>query len=58
MFFPSYRLLETVSERWHSTGLWERLEAHKEVFAEAKGSNRRVFNDTMAGFDASVHTGV
>ena len=49
VFFPSYRLLEKVSERWHSTGLWDKILSHKIIVAEPRGSNRNAFNEVCFG---------
>ena len=44
VFFPSYRLLDKVCDRWKSTGLWAKMEEYKTVITEPKGSNRNLFN--------------
>ncbi|CAG7719956.1 unnamed protein product, partial [Allacma fusca] len=38
-FFPSYRLLEKVSERWRSTGLWHQLSSVKQVLIEPRSGS-------------------
>lgn len=32
VFFPSYKLLTKLSDRWQSTGLWHLLASHKPLF--------------------------
>ncbi|KAG0454368.1 hypothetical protein HPP92_025672 [Vanilla planifolia] len=38
VFFPSYKLLEKLRARWCQTGQWSKLNAHKEIFIEPRGS--------------------
>ena len=40
VFFPSYSLLDRVSQRWRSTGAWKRLEQStgKKLFQEPRGN--------------------
>ena len=49
VFFPSYRLLEKVSERWQNTGMWQKMESHKVIVSEPRGSNRYAFNEVRYG---------
>jgi Fanconi anemia group J protein len=32
VFFPSYKLMEKLSNRWRETGQWSRLNARKPLF--------------------------
>lgn len=32
MFFPSYKLMEKLCNRWSETGQWSRLNAEKSLF--------------------------
>jgi len=36
VFFPSYKMLNDLSDRWRTTGTWERLEGVKAVLAEPR----------------------
>ncbi|PLW26224.1 hypothetical protein PCANC_22433 [Puccinia coronata f. sp. avenae] len=38
-FFPSYAALDTLTERWKSTGLWARLESRKKILIEPKNAS-------------------
>jgi Fanconi anemia group J protein len=51
VFFPSYSLLDRVTSRWKSTGLWKALEqaTGKKMFQEPRGNER--------GFEASSGRG-
>ena len=39
LFFPSYKMLTKLSERWHVTGLWEQLSAQKVIVSEPRFSD-------------------
>ena len=55
VFFTSYRTLDTVVNRWQMTGLMGRLEQHKAVFSECRGSAD--FPALLASFRTSVGDG-
>lgn len=47
VFFPSYRLLNNLSQRWQEVGIWEQLEAVKGlVMIESSGRGRESTFDT------------
>jgi len=40
IFLPSYNMLNTLTERWRQTGLWDQLTRLKAVITEPKGNDR------------------
>lgn len=48
-FFPSYRMLEKMSDRWKTTGVWAELEKKKQIFSEARG-NQETFETLLNGY--------
>lgn len=36
MFFPSYALMGILKARWQRTGIWDKLEKHKQMFCEPR----------------------
>ncbi|KAJ0966761.1 hypothetical protein J5N97_023678 [Dioscorea zingiberensis] len=54
VFFPSYKLLEKLRNRWCQTGQWNRLNAQKSVFVEPRGSADD-FDSVLKGYYDSIH---
>ncbi|XP_024528457.1 Fanconi anemia group J protein isoform X2 [Selaginella moellendorffii] len=49
VFFPSYKLLQRVCNRWKTTGQWKRILDIKSVFVEPQGSTGK-FEDILKDF--------
>lgn len=45
VFFPSYGLLDKLSARWKSSGLWEKMHACKQIFVEPRQADE--FSELM-----------
>ncbi|XP_049716954.1 Fanconi anemia group J protein [Elephas maximus indicus] len=57
-FLPSYKLLEKLKERWHSTGLWRNLELVKTVIVEPQGGDKTEFDELLqVYYDAVKYRG-
>lgn len=56
-FFPSYNMLDKLSKRWQSTGLWSQLSDRKTVVSEPRGGDKFEFDDIMHQFYHAVRTG-
>ncbi|KAF5740961.1 Fanconi anemia group J protein isoform X2 [Tripterygium wilfordii] len=55
VFFPSYKLMEKLCNRWRATGQWSKLNARKSLFVESRGGSQEDFEDTLRGYYASLH---
>ncbi|KAJ8772742.1 hypothetical protein K2173_027919 [Erythroxylum novogranatense] len=44
LFFPSYKLMEKLLNRWRETGQWSRLNARKSLFIEPRGGSQEDFD--------------
>ncbi|GAB6033539.1 Fanconi anemia group J protein, variant 2 [Chamberlinius hualienensis] len=49
-FFPSYTLMNKLSDRWQSTGLWNSVEKHKIIVTEPRQMAKNNFEHSMAEF--------
>ncbi|PSS31181.1 Fanconi anemia group J protein [Actinidia chinensis var. chinensis] len=54
IFFPSYKLMEKLCNRWHETGQWSRLNAQKSLFVEPRGGNQDDFEPVLTGYYNSI----
>ncbi|XP_010935304.2 uncharacterized protein [Elaeis guineensis] len=54
VFFPSYKLLEKLRDRWCQTGQWARLNAQKPIFVEPRG-NVDEFEAVLRGYYDAIH---
>ncbi|XWS14360.1 hypothetical protein CRYUN_Cryun35bG0002700 [Craigia yunnanensis] len=54
IFFPSYKLMEKLCNRWRKTGQWSRLNARKPLFVEPRGGNQEEFENVLEGYYDSV----
>lgn len=54
IFFPSYKLMEKLCDRWRKTGQWSRLNARKPLFVEPRGGNQEEFDNVLKGYYDSV----
>ncbi|KAG6736597.1 hypothetical protein POTOM_060536 [Populus tomentosa] len=50
VFFPSYKLMEKLSNRWRETGQWSRLNARKPLFVEPRGGSQEDFDSILKGY--------
>ncbi|XVE94397.1 hypothetical protein REPUB_Repub02eG0005200 [Reevesia pubescens] len=57
IFFPSYRLMEKLCDRWRKTGQWSRLNARKPLFVEPRGGNQEELETVLKGYYDSVSGG-
>ncbi|KAM7443565.1 Fanconi anemia group J protein [Porites harrisoni] len=55
-FFPSYNMLDKLSKRWQSTGLWSKLMDRKIIVSEPRGGDKSEFDDIMHQFYHAVRT--
>ncbi|KAL8972408.1 MAG: hypothetical protein Q9183_000569 [Haloplaca sp. 2 TL-2023] len=60
VFFPSYAYLDQVSARWQkpvvdSSSVWARLEQHKIIFKETKGSSK--IDDVLEQYSEAIDAG-
>ncbi|GER37372.1 Brca1 interacting protein helicase 1 brip1 [Striga asiatica] len=49
-FFPSYKLLDKLCNRWEQTGQWSRLNAQKSIFIEPRGSTQDSFEAMLKDY--------
>nr|DAD46536.1 TPA_asm: hypothetical protein HUJ06_016473 [Nelumbo nucifera] len=56
VFFPSYKLMEKLCNRWRETGQWSRLNAQKTLFVEPRG-NQDEFEPVLKGYYDAIHGG-
>ncbi|XP_038970983.1 Fanconi anemia group J protein homolog [Phoenix dactylifera] len=54
VFFPSYKLLEKLRDRWCQTGQWARLNAQKPIFVEPRGTMDE-FEPVLRGYYDAIH---
>jgi fanconi anemia group J protein len=54
IFFPSYRMLKTLAERWRSTGAWAALEQIKGVVVCETNSRGEEFDEAMSSYSAGA----
>ncbi|XVE56290.1 hypothetical protein DITRI_Ditri03aG0226800 [Diplodiscus trichospermus] len=57
IFFPSYKLMEKLCNRWRKTGQWSRINARKPLFVEPRGGNQEEFENVLKGYYESVSRG-
>ncbi|KAJ6392425.1 hypothetical protein OIU77_026231 [Salix suchowensis] len=50
VFFPSYKMMEKLSNRWRETGQWSRLNSRKPLFVEPRGGNQEDFDSILKGY--------
>ncbi|XP_028765231.1 Fanconi anemia group J protein homolog isoform X1 [Neltuma alba] len=55
VFFPSYKLMEKLCNRWSETGQWSRLNAEKSLFVEPRGGSQDDFELALKGYYDSIH---
>jgi len=53
-FFTSYSTMNTMTERWKSTGLWEIISEKKQIFNETSGKNSASFDELISDFYSAV----
>ncbi|XP_054795605.1 LOW QUALITY PROTEIN: uncharacterized protein LOC129301061, partial [Prosopis cineraria] len=55
-FFPSYKLMEKLCNRWSETGQWSHLNAkEKSLFVEPRGGSQDDFDLALKGYYDSIH---
>ncbi|KAL9448862.1 hypothetical protein AB3S75_010908 [Citrus x aurantiifolia] len=57
VFFPSYKLMEKLCNRWRETGQWSRLNAKKPLFVEPKGGSQEDFEIVLKHYYNSISLG-
>ncbi|XP_072075269.1 uncharacterized protein [Arachis hypogaea] len=57
VFFPSYKLMEKLCNRWTETGQWSRLNAKKPLYVEPRAGGQDDFETTLKGYYDSIHHG-
>ncbi|KAK7402386.1 hypothetical protein VNO78_14615 [Psophocarpus tetragonolobus] len=57
VFFPSYKLMDKLCNRWSETGQWSRLNAEKPLFVEPRGGSQDDFEHALKGYYDSIHHG-
>ncbi|KAH9693907.1 Helicase ATP-binding domain-containing protein [Citrus sinensis] len=57
VFFPSYKLMEKLCNRWRETGQWSRLNAKKPLFVEPKGGSQEDFEIVLKHYYNSISQG-
>ncbi|XP_071093309.1 Fanconi anemia group J protein homolog [Haliotis cracherodii] len=55
-FFPSYKCLEKLTNRWKATGLWDKMFEQKKIVAEPRGSDKMNFEELMHLFYDAVES--
>ncbi|XP_022638315.1 Fanconi anemia group J protein homolog isoform X2 [Vigna radiata var. radiata] len=55
VFFPSYKLMDKLRNRWSETGQWSRLNAEKPLFVEPRGGSQDDFELVLKGYYDSIH---
>ncbi|XP_057986732.1 uncharacterized protein LOC110654397 isoform X2 [Hevea brasiliensis] len=56
VFFPSYKLMEKLCNRWRETGQWSQLNAKKSFFVEPRGGSQEDdFDSVLKGYHDSIH---
>ncbi|XP_077396793.1 Fanconi anemia group J protein isoform X2 [Festucalex cinctus] len=49
-FFPSYKMLDKLRERWNITGVWEELKKQKKVITEPRGGGKGDFDELLQAY--------
>ncbi|KAI4374871.1 hypothetical protein MLD38_012813 [Melastoma candidum] len=57
VFFPSYKLMDKLSNRWRETGQWQRLNARKTLFIEPRSGSQDDFDSVLKGYYDAIHKG-
>ncbi|XP_022135021.1 Fanconi anemia group J protein homolog isoform X2 [Momordica charantia] len=57
VFFPSYKLMEKLQNRWSETGQWSRLNARKSLFVEPRGGSQEDFDSILKGYYDTIRLG-
>ncbi|XP_031739564.1 Fanconi anemia group J protein-like isoform X1 [Cucumis sativus] len=57
VFFPSYKLMEKLRNRWSETGQWSRLNARKSLFVEPCGGAQEDFDSILKGYYDTIRLG-
>ncbi|CAK7346015.1 unnamed protein product [Dovyalis caffra] len=57
VFFPSYKLMEKLSNRWRETGQWSRLNARKPLFVEPRGGSQEDFDSILKSYYDCIRQG-
>ncbi|XP_057974456.1 uncharacterized protein LOC131162218 isoform X2 [Malania oleifera] len=57
VFFPSYKLMEKLCNRWRETGQWSRLNAQKSFFVEPRGGSQDDFDSTLKCYYDCIRRG-
>ncbi|GAB2300458.1 hypothetical protein Dimus_034500 [Dionaea muscipula] len=57
VFFPSYKLLDKLRNRWRETGQWSRLNARKSLFVETRGGSPDEFEQVLKGYYNCIRKG-
>ncbi|MED6206845.1 hypothetical protein PIB30_030513, partial [Stylosanthes scabra] len=57
VFFPSYKLMEKLCNRWSETGQWSRLNEKKPLYVEPRAGGQDDFESTLKGYYDSIHHG-
>ncbi|GLJ31258.1 hypothetical protein SUGI_0626920 [Cryptomeria japonica] len=53
IFFPSYKLMDKLCNRWKATGQWIRLNSQKTIFVEPRG-NQDDFEPVLSGYYRAI----
>ncbi|CAH8332947.1 unnamed protein product [Eruca vesicaria subsp. sativa] len=54
VFFPSYKLMDKLCNRWRETGQWSRLCLKKDLFVEPRGGAQDEFDSVLKGYYDSI----
>ncbi|KAM4130138.1 hypothetical protein ACJW30_01G078200 [Castanea mollissima] len=57
VFFPSYKLMEKLCNRWSETGQWSQLTTKKFLFVEPRGGSQDDFEPVLKGYYDSIRLG-
>ncbi|XP_077422808.1 Fanconi anemia group J protein isoform X3 [Vanacampus margaritifer] len=49
-FFPSYKMLDKLRDRWNITSVWEELEKQKKVITEPRGGGKGDFDELLQSY--------
>ncbi|XP_074641917.1 Fanconi anemia group J protein homolog [Tubulanus polymorphus] len=53
-FLPSYKMLEKLTNRWQTTGLWVQLSQQKNVMCEPRASDKMDFDEMISDYYWSI----
>ncbi|XP_061781903.1 Fanconi anemia group J protein isoform X1 [Nerophis lumbriciformis] len=53
-FFPSYKMLDKMRDRWITTGAWEKLEQLKTVITEPRGGGKGDFDELLQIYYSAI----